>query len=148
MAIYDPIVPRPRGGDRRTSGNLPDSLQRALYQEMLTEELGRRPEGFVPAEPEGKWRDLLPAIVGMLILALLALTIAYVVMLWRAGEFDGWMTGERITAAQRAWQREDRARRPEDAAPDSSPIEDMLEKSRTPPAEQPAAAEPVSDAEE
>ncbi len=126
MAIYDPIVPRPRDGSRRDSGDMPDALQRALYQEMLSEELGRRPEGFAPAEPEGEWRDLMPAIIAMIFLALLVLAIAYVVMLWRSGEFEGWGGGATVTAAERAWRRADRARPLEETAPAESEVEAML----------------------
>lgn len=127
MAIYDPIVPRPNDG-----AGLPDALRRARYQQMLSEELGRRPEGFTPAEPERGWRGLIAPIVAMLLLATIVLAGFFVFTLWKSGAI-GWRLPEGgPTAAQRNWQYQDRARPLEEPEAAPSEIDRILEERRKP----------------
>jgi len=132
MARYDPIVPRPRDGGRRDSGDLPDSLQRVLYQQMLSEELGRNPEGFVPAPLRRSWREVLLPVMMMLVLAALILAAVWIFAQWRAGEISFTTPAKVVTEAERAWRREDRQRPAEELAPQMSEMEDALEAARRP----------------
>lgn len=125
MPGYDPIVPRPSDG-----ANLPDSLRQARYQQMLSEELGRRPEGFVPDQPARNWRSLVLPILLMLLFAVMILGAAWLFLQWRSGEFRFTAPAAVATEAERAWRREDRARPVEDGPPMESEIEKMFEEQR------------------
>lgn len=115
---------------------MPDSLRRALYQEMLREELGRNPSGVVGDPPRRSWSALVAPIAIMLVLAMLVLLGAFALSLWQRGAFTPVVSS---ADADTPWQRLDRTRPPEDLTPQKSEVE---AEPVVPPAEEEAPSEP------
>ena len=117
MAKHDHPAPRARRGSRATSGETPDALRRALYEDILRGELdgGRHGRG---------WKALLLPVFLMLLLAGLVLGGLYVASLWQKGRFDHLFRVRHAPAAtESVWQRQDRVRPPEDLSPARSEVD-------------------------
>jgi hypothetical protein len=115
---------------------MPDALRRALYQQMLREELGRTLSGDVEPGSTRNWVDLILPVTLMLMLAGLLLGGAYAYALWQSGWFDHYGSPLR-PAAETSWQRQDRHRPPEDLAPARSEVDALP--TPTPDTEEPPA---------
>lgn len=107
-----------RGGDD-ASGGAPDALRRAIYEDILS--------GRVDEDGAGQrkgWKALaLPTFLMMLVAGLI-LGGAFIVSLWQKGRFDHlFHVREPASRTESAWQRQDRARPPEDLQPTVSQVE-------------------------
>jgi hypothetical protein len=121
---------------------MPDALRRALYQQMLREELGRTLSGEAEPKSARNWVDLILPVTLMLMLAGLVLGGLYAYSMWRNGAFDRYASPLR-PAMETPWQREDRHRPPEDLAPAKSEVDPVP--APTPP---PETDEPLTDLSE
>jgi hypothetical protein len=121
---------------------MPDALRRALYQQMLREELGRTLSGEVEPKAARNWVDLILPVTLMLMLAGLVLGGLYAYSMWQDGAFDRYASPLR-PAMETPWQREDRHRPPEDLAPAKSEVDPV-----SAPVPPPEAEEPVTDLSE
>jgi hypothetical protein len=84
------LVSRPTNMGRRATGDIPDAVRHRLYQEMLTNDLGRNRQIGRPHDdgrPDGML-DFLTRPFALIILCILIFGLTLGVLLWRDGAFD------------------------------------------------------------
>jgi hypothetical protein len=118
-----------RDGGKDASGSAPDALRRAIYEEILSGRLdddgGIRRTG---------WKALALPTFLMILVAGVILGGAFIVSLWQKGRFDHlFHVREPASRTESVWQRQDRARPPEDLQPSVSQVDPLP----PPPAEEP-----------